>query len=85
MKDLKYKIGFLLILLGLFIPTGIFAANTGESTLVMDTLTRFWANTGFGNFEFKYLLMIAIGIVFIYLGIAKNWEPLLLVPIGFGI
>ncbi len=85
MKELRYKIGFLLILLGLFIPTGIFAANAGESSLVMESLTKFWANTAFANFEFKYLVMIIIGIVFIYLGIAKNWEPLLLVPIGFGI
>ena len=29
--------------------------------------------------------MIAIGLVFIYLAIKKDWEPLLLVPIGFGI
>ncbi|HRZ96768.1 MAG TPA: sodium ion-translocating decarboxylase subunit beta, partial [Paludibacter sp.] len=85
MKELKYKIGFLLILLGLFLPTGIFAANVAESSLVMDSLTKFWSNTSFANFEFKYLIMIVIGIAFLYLGIAKNWEPLLLVPIGFGI
>lgn len=85
MKELRYKIGFLLILLGLFIPTGIFAANVAESSLVMDSLTKFWSNTSFANFEFKYLIMIVIGIAFLYLGIAKNWEPLLLVPIGFGI
>ncbi|OIP83050.1 MAG: glutaconyl-CoA decarboxylase subunit beta [Porphyromonadaceae bacterium CG2_30_38_12] len=46
---------------------------------------KFWNNTSFANFNFKYLIMIFIGIIFIYLGIAKNWEPLLLVPIGFGI
>ncbi|MDD3321476.1 MAG: sodium ion-translocating decarboxylase subunit beta [Paludibacter sp.] len=51
----------------------------------MKSLEGFWANTGFSNFEFNYLIMLIIGIVFIYLGIAKNWEPLLLVPIGFGI
>ena len=32
-----------------------------------------------------YLLMILISIFLLYLGIAKKYEPLLLVPIGFGI
>ena len=34
----------------------------------------------YGNF-----LMIAVGCIFLYLAIAKSYEPLLLVPIGFGI
>lgn len=85
MKELKYKIGFLLILLGLFIPTTMFAASSADSSLIMESLGKFWDNTSFANFEFKYLVMLVLGVVFIYLGIAKNWEPLLLVPIGFGI
>lgn len=86
MKDLKIKIGLLLILLGLFFPVDIFAQSaSGESSLIFDSLQKFWSNTSFANFELKYLGMIFIGLVFIYLGIAKNWEPLLLVPIGFGI
>ena len=52
---------------------------------ILDNLQAFWGYTGFANFELKYLLMIVIGIVFIYLAIAKDWEPMLLVPIGFGI
>ncbi len=39
-----------------------------------------FAGMGAGN-----LAMIAIGMVFIYLAIAKHYEPLLLVPIGFGV
>lgn len=85
MKDLKYKLGLLFILLGLFLPFQLFAAGSGDSSLIMDSLQKFWLGTSFANFEFKYLVMITIGIVFIYLGIAKNWEPLLLIPIGFGI
>ena len=85
MKELKYKIGFLLILLGLFNPTSMFAASPADSSLILDTIQKFWANTSFANFEMKYLVMIIIGVVFIYLGIAKKWEPLLLIPIGFGI
>jgi oxaloacetate decarboxylase beta subunit len=37
-----------------------------------------------GNFSWGNLAMLAVGCVFIYLGIAKDYEPLLLVPIGFG-
>ena len=48
-------------------------------------LMDFWGNTGFGLADYRYLIMIVVGCVFIYLGIAKHYEPLLLVPIGFGI
>ncbi len=37
-----------------------------------------------GNFAWGNMVMLAIGCLFIYLGIAKDYEPLLLVPIGFG-
>jgi len=37
-----------------------------------------------GNFSWGNMAMLAVGCVFIYLGIAKDYEPLLLVPIGFG-
>ena len=46
---------------------------------------EFLANTGFALVDYRYLIMIAVGLVLIYLGIAKHYEPLLLVPIGFGI
>jgi sodium ion-translocating decarboxylase beta subunit len=45
----------------------------------------FGIETGFAFLTWQRLLMFAIGGVFIYLGIARKWEPLLLVPIGFGI
>jgi len=38
-----------------------------------------------GNFSWGNMAMLGIGCVFIYLGIARDYEPLLLVPIGFGI
>ena len=38
-----------------------------------------------GPFPASYVIMVVIGLVFVYLGIAKKWEPLLLVPIGFSI
>ena len=51
---------------------------------VLDSLSQFWQFTGFANCTWQHLVMIAVGLVFITLGIAKKWEPLLLVPIGFG-
>ncbi|MBN1932866.1 MAG: sodium ion-translocating decarboxylase subunit beta [Desulfobacterales bacterium] len=45
----------------------------------------FLSNTGFALADYRHYIMILIGILFIYLGIAKHYEPLLLVPIGFGI
>ena len=53
--------------------------------MIGENLKQFWQYTGFANFEWTYLLMICIGLVFIYLAIKKEWEPMLLVPIGFGI
>jgi len=43
------------------------------------------SGTGFANLSWLNLVMLGIGCGFIYLGIAKEYEPLLLVPIGFGV
>ncbi len=51
---------------------------------VIESLQQFWSYTGFANMTYQHLIMIAIGIIFITLAILKDWEPLLLVPIGFG-
>ena len=52
---------------------------------ILENLQTFWSFTGFANFNIDYLIMIFFGLVFLYLGIKKDWEPMLLVPIGFGI
>jgi len=52
---------------------------------IYESLQQFWQFTGFANCTWQHLVMILIGIIFITLGIVKKWEPLLLVPIGFGI
>ena len=52
---------------------------------IIDSLVQFWQFTGFANMTISHIIMICIGIIFITLGIVKEWEPLLLVPIGFGI
>ncbi len=46
---------------------------------------QFWTTTAFGGMEWGNGVMIVIAGLFIYLAIAKHYEPLLLVPIGFGI
>lgn len=48
-------------------------------------LSQFIQTTGFLNITTGNMVMILAGLVFIYLGISKEFEPLLLVPIGFGI
>ena len=52
---------------------------------IIDSLQQFWSFTGFYNCTWQHILMLAVGALLITLGIVKKWEPLLLVPIGFGI
>ena len=51
----------------------------------IDGIKQFYNFTGFANATPGHLIMIIIGIIFIYLGIKFDYEPLLLVPIGAGI
>jgi oxaloacetate decarboxylase beta subunit len=50
----------------------------------MQELGQFLETTGFMNIAWNELVMIGFGILFIYLAVSKGFEPLLLVPIGFG-
>lgn len=47
-------------------------------------LIELWNATGIANFTFGAIAMIAVGGALLYLAISKRFEPLLLVPIGFG-
>ncbi len=51
---------------------------------IINSLAQFWEYTGFANVQVQNLIMIAIGIAFVTVAIVKEWEPMLLVPIGFG-
>ncbi len=51
----------------------------------MDLLIQFLSNTGYYLADFRNFIMIGVGILFVWLSIAKQYEPLLLLPIGFGI
>ena len=46
---------------------------------------HFLQMTGFANAEYTNLIMICVGALFVWLAIKKDFEPLLLVPIGLGI
>ncbi|MCB1964224.1 MAG: sodium ion-translocating decarboxylase subunit beta, partial [Rhodocyclaceae bacterium] len=52
---------------------------------MLQTLLNYLNASGFGQVTFGNLIMIAVGLTFIYLAIRKGFEPLLLVPIGFGV
>jgi sodium ion-translocating decarboxylase beta subunit len=52
---------------------------------ILEMLNGILNTTGFFNFEWKLVVMWGVGGLFIYLAIAKKFEPLLLLPIGFGI
>ena len=50
----------------------------------MDGLIQLWQSTGLSTFQSGQALMMAVGFMLLYLAIKKEFEPLLLLPIGFG-
>jgi sodium ion-translocating decarboxylase beta subunit len=52
---------------------------------IIDHLAQFLHFTAFANMTIGHIIMICVGLYFIYLAIAKEFEPMLLIPIGFGI
>ena len=53
-------------------------------TFIGNNLADFWTYTGFANATVGHVVMILVGLFFIYLAVAKEFEPMLLIPIGFG-
>ena len=51
---------------------------------IMDALANLWSDTGIANFTYQNGIMIIVSFVFLYLAIKHGFEPLLLVPIAFG-
>lgn len=51
---------------------------------IVKTLSNLWNTSGFANFTWQNAVMLVIACVFLYLGIKKQFEPLLLVGIAFG-
>ena len=52
---------------------------------IVSNFNEFLSFTGFANATVGNIIMIVVGIFFIWLAIKKDFEPLLLVPIGLGI
>jgi oxaloacetate decarboxylase beta subunit len=50
----------------------------------MEGLLTLWSETGIASFEFGQICMILVGCLLLFLAISKGFEPLLLLPIGFG-
>lgn len=47
-------------------------------------LIEFWGTTGFANITWQHFIMLTVACILLYLAIGKGFEPLLLVPIAFG-
>ena len=52
---------------------------------MQDIFSKLFEMTAFGGITYKTVIMWAIAFLLLYLGIKKKYEPLLLVPIGFGV
>ena len=50
----------------------------------MDNLISLWASSGLAQMQLGQMIMMTVGLVLLFLAISKGFEPLLLVPIGFG-
>ncbi|MCB0804720.1 MAG: sodium ion-translocating decarboxylase subunit beta, partial [Bacteroidales bacterium] len=50
----------------------------------MKGIQRFFSYTGFANATWGHIIMIVVGLFFIFLAIRYDYEPLLLIPIGVG-
>ena len=59
-------------------------ATGGFMDFMSTQLVQFLGYTGFANVTWGHIAMICVGLIFVFLGIKFEFEPLLLVPIGFG-
>ena len=51
---------------------------------ILDSFVNLWHDTGIANFNYQNGIMIIVSFIFLYLAIRRGFEPLLLVPIAFG-
>ena len=59
--------------------------DTSVKAQLKDGLRKFWILTGFRNCKLGNIIMILVGILFIFLAVKFEFEPMLLIPIGTGI
>jgi oxaloacetate decarboxylase beta subunit len=70
--------------------SGFVSADTGSSVPTDDSdpvsgIQRFFDYSGFSNATWGHMIMILVGLFFIFLAIRFDYEPLLLIPIGVGV
>ncbi len=68
--------------------TVVVEENEEQGSFVSEAINgikQFYQFTGFANAQWGNIIMILVGIIFIYLGIKFDYEPLLLIPIGAGV
>ncbi len=65
--------------------TTIEHVDSNTSSSVFDGIAKFLSFTGFRNATPGHIIMIIVGLIFIYLAIKYEYEPLLLIPIGVGV
>ncbi len=85
---IKYSVALLIMVLTMLSVFQVFGSTGAEPESghsLMSGITQFLGYTGFANATPGHLVMILVGLLFLYLGIRYNYEPLLLVPIGTGI
>jgi sodium ion-translocating decarboxylase beta subunit len=84
----SFMLGIVALLGGLGAMFNVFDASAqsaiGEIS-ASSGLNTFWEFTGFYNATYQNLIMMFVGLFFIFLAIKHNYEPLLLIPIGVGI
>jgi len=73
------------IAFGTDISAAVSSAAESTDSGIIQGLTSLWSFTGFANVQYTHLIMIAVGLFFIFLAIKYDYEPLLLIPIGTGV
>lgn len=63
----------------------VIQGGADSSSALSRGMSTFWQYTGFSNITLGNMVMLLVGLFFIFLAIQFNYEPLLLVPIGTGI
>lgn len=53
--------------------------------MFIDSLKTIWESSGFASLSWQHLVMIVVACILVYLAIVKKFEPLLLLPIAFGV
>jgi carboxybiotin decarboxylase len=66
-------------------PAQPIVKRSGKKPGVIEGMETFLQYTGFANITIGHVVMIGVGLIFLYLAIKYDYEPLLLVPIGTGI